>query len=264
MLVVVGIIAMLVALIFPALKDVKEASGETQCASNLHQVGVAMMSYIAVYENYLPQVKVQIDPGPPAVEAVIGALFGGKKGQLPAYDINVLGADRRPLNKFLAGASGFGPDDPVPVFQCPLDRGQPLSPFAPTDHMYDFIGTSYNLNDHALDSETCATLVPLQTANKPGGRMPRVDDASKTWMCGDVPIYNYQDDNQNGVDDDDRGQRWHYGECRVNLCFVDGHVGQGIEVKPGIHNTTREYTFLPSQNWVCNPWDPQNPVYATP
>ncbi len=38
----------------------------------------------------------------PGVEAIIGALFGGKRGELDFYGINDIGADRRPLNTYLS------------------------------------------------------------------------------------------------------------------------------------------------------------------
>ena len=73
--------------------------------------------------------------------------------------------------------------------------------------------------------------------------MPRIENPSKTWMLGDLPIYNFQ---KGG----DRGQRWHMGEPRCNLCFVDGHVGSGISNPQGIVNTTKHYTSLPSPTWL--------------
>ncbi len=82
--------------------------------------------------------------------------------------------------------------------------------------------------------------------------MPRVEDPTKTWMIGDLPIYNYQ---QLG----DRKQHWHFNKVPVNLCFVDGHVGQGSEVPKSSdgdgdgridQNTTKWYTFLPRPDWL--------------
>ncbi len=91
--------------------------------------------------------------------------------------------------------------------------------------------------------------------------MPRVDDPTKTWMIGDLPIYNYEADsftNPTG----DRLQRWHFKKVQVNLAFVDGHVGIGIKVPKStalsdgsgsgtiVQNTTKFYTFLPSRDWL--------------
>ena len=226
-------------------------------------------------------------------DEIIGALFGGKRGELEFYGINEIGADRRPLNAYLA-TSKFSadtassdpdigtPDDTrfldehVPAFLCPLDRGQPAQPPFYPDHvltMYDYIGTSYTLNDHALDGESCWTLIPDRTPPcdpiaadaadpddpRPGGRMPRVEQPTKTWVIADMPIYNYQVEPWAGGQPGDRLQRWHFKKVQVNLAFLDGHVGIGIRVPQSSddngdgqidQNTTRFYTFLPKPNWL--------------
>lgn len=260
LLVVSGIIAILLALIFPAMRGARTNAGITTCANNLKQLGAASIAYLALYNDNLPQ-AVGTNPFTGQVE-VIGTLFGGKRGTLEMFGVNTVGADRRPLNKFLSGSVivdtdvSDGNQEDVPAFQCPLDRGQPAQPpFLPqVDSMYDFVGSSYTLNDHTLDSEDHATLVPKRTGNRPGGRMPNVEDPSKTWLLADLPIYNYQ---QGG----DRGQRWHHadpGKCECNMCFVDGHVGNNFTIPPttfgpagcAVENTTKDYTFLPARNWL--------------
>jgi prepilin-type N-terminal cleavage/methylation domain-containing protein len=47
MLVVITIIALLIALLLPAMAGAREASRRAVCASNLHQIGVASLSYAA-------------------------------------------------------------------------------------------------------------------------------------------------------------------------------------------------------------------------
>jgi prepilin-type N-terminal cleavage/methylation domain-containing protein len=270
MLVVVAIIATIVALVFPALRGAKESAGMTTCANNLRQLGAACTAYLATYQGHLPQAAAQ-NPFTGQTE-IIGTLFGGKRGTLQMFGIDTIGADRRPLNAFLSGSTVLDPDpsdgysqEEMPMFECPLDRGQPAQPpFVPqVDSMYDFVGSSYTLNDHSLDSENCATLVPKRTGDnpstpalegRPGGRMPSVEDPSKTWMLGDLPIYNYQEGG-------DRQQRWHRSAkhtCSCSLCFVDGHVGFNVTVPPSTftpdgcirENTTNDYTFLPGRNWL--------------
>jgi prepilin-type processing-associated H-X9-DG protein len=111
--------------------------------------------------------------------------------------------------------------------------------------VYDLVGTSYNLNDHALETEAgvdaISTLIPRR-----GGRMPLVANPGRTWVLGDQPIYNHDDDG-------DRGQRWHFGDVRANLLFVDLHVGLSLDVPEGAVNDTPDYTFLPRPDWITRP-----------
>lgn len=278
-LVSIAIIAVLLGLLLPSLRYTREHVGETHCASNVRQLSAATLGYLAAWNNHLPQRSAEVFPG---FESIIGALFGGKRGTLAGYGINEIGADERPLNAYLSTSGYIGDHDgdeeigeDVPVFHCPLDRGTPGDPAAGVPHstsLYDLVGTSYNLNDHALDSQGCWTLIPARSPpcagetvkTRPGGPMPRVEDPSLTWMIGDQPIYNYELDpysNPSG----DRHQRWHHHKPRVNLAFVDGHVGIGIDVPgPGFadpatpddlppgepNNTTPWYSFLPRSDWL--------------
>lgn len=260
LLVVIAVIAILLGVLLPALGGARESARATSCGSNLHQLGIAMTMYLGAYNNRLPQVRIDTSTGQVvrgSEGSNIGALFGGKKGSLPGFPgfnfgISEVGAARRPLNRYI-NEDGFPPDDSsgsekieVGVFHCPADSGT-NDPFlaslgVDTSNTYDLIGTSYNLNDHALDDipgdEPYATLIP-----KVGGPMPNVRNPSKTWVVGDQPIYNYDDGG-------DRGQNWHFGDIRPGLLFVDMHVKIGVRVPKGIVHTTGDYTFLPSPDWL--------------
>jgi hypothetical protein len=205
---------------------------------------VATTAYLNDFDNRLPQ---QMGHVAPTQLAVIGALFGGKKGQLPFYDIDQIGAERRPLNRYVneqaVPADADGGNFELPPFHSPVDQGctntgVPVPGLDQTNSMYDFIGSSYTLNDHTLDGEQYATLVP-----NGGGKMPYIVNTSKTWMIGTHTIYNYQ---QGG----DRGFRW-FGKIKVeaSLLFVDMHVRVRVTVPApngtDLGNTTSDYTFLP-------------------
>jgi prepilin-type N-terminal cleavage/methylation domain-containing protein/prepilin-type processing-associated H-X9-DG protein len=54
LLVVIGIIAVLIGLLVPALNRAREQSKRTQCLSNLHQIGIAIHGYASDYKGRIP------------------------------------------------------------------------------------------------------------------------------------------------------------------------------------------------------------------
>ncbi len=244
LLVVIAIIALLIAILLPALGQARLAGRSTVCGSRLQQLGIATTAYLNDFDNALPQKK---GPLPMGGEAVIGALFGGKKGQLPFYGINSIGPELRPLNRYVIDKAVPKDSDTdnfdVPAFKSPVDlgctnTGVPIPGLDQTNSMYDFIGSSYTLNDHNLDGEDHATLVP-----NGGGKMPYINNTSKTWMIATHSIFNFQENN-------DRGMRWYVkSKVEASLLFVDMHVRIRAAVpQPNgtdLGNTTDDYTFLP-------------------
>src|SRR6476661_3950954 len=52
LLVVIGIIALLVGILMPALNKAREQANKTKCAANLHSMGIAMTMYTNQYNAY--------------------------------------------------------------------------------------------------------------------------------------------------------------------------------------------------------------------
>jgi prepilin-type N-terminal cleavage/methylation domain-containing protein len=240
LLVVIAVIAVLIGILLPSLGQARRTARATSCLARLQQIGVGTQSYLTDFRDALPQA---LGPLPGGGEAVIGALFAGKKGQLPFYGIDEIGAERRPLNKYVIDfpvpADSDGGNTDLPPFKSPVDKGArstgvPIPGLDSTDSMYELIGCSYTLNDHSLTGDQDATLVPPG-----GGRMPVVVNTSKTWLIGTHPIYNYQEDN-------DRGMEWFEREkVETNLLFVDLHARMRLRVPRGIVNKTDDYWFTP-------------------
>lgn len=253
LLVVIAIVALLIGILLPALSKARLSARNLTCGAKLKQIGVATSLYLDDHDNALPQVSVEVAPG---FESPVGALFGGKKGQLPFLGIDEYGAERRPLNSYL-----IDPPQPdsregvveVEAFESPLDAGAgntgvPIAQFAQTDSMYDLIGSSYTLNDHAPDENPAGddypTLVPQN-----GGPMPVILNTSRTLLIASHPIYNY-DDGQ------DREHRW-YGDVRspdafigASVLFADFHVDLRMPVPEDGAHTTPDYTFLPTPDFL--------------
>ena len=247
LLVVIAIIALLIGILLPALGTARKQGRITVCGSRLQQLGLGTQMYLGDHDEMLPQYVV---PGFDGEPAVVGALFGGKKGQLPFLEIDEVGAERRPLNPYVI-SQDVPPDDAetnveLEPFESPLDKGAesiPFPGFERTDSFYDLLGSSFTLNDHALDAnpygDDYPTLVP-----RGGGRMPPVQDTTKTWVLADHPIYNYDDGgNRESFWYDDR-------KVEATVGFLDGHVAMRVGVPEGEVQTTPDYTYLPQPDWL--------------
>ena len=275
LLVTVAVIALLIGLLVPALAQARDLARATAGASNLRQLAMALEVYRIDFPDQLPQARWDgaagslveglsspcVEASPGAFETArgepcgnnIGALFGGTVGSLsiPAafggsFGISDVGADERPLNRYVVDRPLIEPDQPLEVFLDPADAGMD-NPFIEslgndTSSTYTLLGSSYNLNDHALDANPAGdefpTLVPAE-----GGRMPRIANPSKTWTIGSHPIYNHDDGG-------DRGQRWLFGRTVATLAFADGHAETALPVAEGVVNETKDYTFLPVPDWT--------------
>ena len=247
LLVVIAIIALLIGILLPALGKARQQAKTTVAGSRLQQLGLGVQMYLNDFDNQLPQYRV---PGFDGNLTVVGALFGGKKGQLPFLEIDEVGAERRPLNPYVI-SQDVPPDDAdtnveLEPFESPIDKGARAINFPgyeSTDSFYDLLGASFTLNDHAPDDDPYGdkypTLVPAG-----GGRMPPVQDTTKTWVIAEHPIYNYDDagDRESFWYDDDQAE--------ASMVFLDGHVTMRIAIPEGQIATTDDYTFLPQPNWL--------------
>jgi len=120
LLVVIAIIAILAALLLPALASAKARAWQAQCISNQRQIGVALKVYALDNADVMPLLL----------------NWNGLSGQDGTYDVFVA-ATNRPLNPIMGGN--------YQVSKCPADKGDPFPahPTPPGKTCWDMFGTSY-------------------------------------------------------------------------------------------------------------------------
>jgi len=179
-LVVIGVIALLLAMLVPAVQKVRESASRTQCTNNLKQIGLALHNFHDS-NKYLP-------PGTLVHDSIVNALHSGFTYILPYLEQGLTHA----LYDF--GFAWYEPANfaavarEVPIFFCPSNRRrgsidlareieQWSSPMPPTVAATDYIlckganaGIYYD-----------PTLVPLQVRGLFGMSQPRTTKGGTAW-----------------------------------------------------------------------------------
>ena len=125
LLVVIGIIAVLLAILMPALNKARENARRVQCASNIKQLLNALMMYVAEHKQALPYAN-------PGTSTVPGWMYDPAKLSTPRRQEDV---EHGVLHRYLGGNLG--------AWHCPNDVEPYQIPGVPTSI---FPLSSYTMN----------------------------------------------------------------------------------------------------------------------
>jgi prepilin-type N-terminal cleavage/methylation domain-containing protein len=119
LLVVIAIIAILVALLLPALGRAKSRALRLQCYNNQRQISLGLMLYVEDWNDFYPAYG-------------DWAALGGKRGTVMLHG-SLIDPTNRPLNKYTSA---------LELYHCPADKGDALYP-SYSGSCWDLWGNSY-------------------------------------------------------------------------------------------------------------------------
>jgi prepilin-type processing-associated H-X9-DG protein len=198
-MVVIGIIAVLMGLLFPSLHRAREYASALTCSNNVRQLGIAMQMYANDYDGVYFWRGADIN-----IDGMDWYVYGGREtGNLDLGQANLFNRIvPRPLNKYLSGT--------IQTFRCPNDQDAPwthdpsYTPY-PAPNEFEWVGNSYNFNANGYPLRP----VPQGVGGLDGVKLGSVSASSQTIVFFEACLY--------------WGFDWHYAH-EANIGFADGHV----------------------------------------
>lgn len=194
LLVVIAIIAILVALLLPAVQQAREAARRTQCKNSLRQLGLALHNYHDTHSTFPPAGIVGPPVGGSRVEPMSGPMFSWIAMILPQMDQSPL------YNQFVFERSVLDqPNEPqarsIPTIRCPSETDSDTSYSHPnrTNGKVFAKGTyaAFVSPYHVEYQTTAPGVLSTNTSN----RMRDVTDGtSTTLMLTEIRAYNHEQD----------------------------------------------------------------------
>jgi prepilin-type N-terminal cleavage/methylation domain-containing protein/prepilin-type processing-associated H-X9-DG protein len=229
LLVVIAVIALLLAILIPALRKAQEMARRAVCQGNLRQIALAWNIYLDDNEGYFYQgVNANVD-------------YGGWKG--------VKGWSPRPLNSCLNLGPELETEHEAKVFCCPADRGG-VPGYALRQKVYLFLGTSYQTNIFLIGQDKCDPF-STETSELDGEiskrlkevNRNRVYNPSRLLLIGDYGWVNQWKPRPHPREEWKELAEWHGRADCHNMAFLDGHAAF-LNIHKGSY-VTDKYSVLP-------------------
>jgi prepilin-type N-terminal cleavage/methylation domain-containing protein len=245
MLVVLGIIAILIAILLPVLHKARELANQATCMSHLRQIGQATLLYVADNDGIFPGNGNGIssgvsdyNPNPPAVPYADWIYWIPAPAATTNNDVT-----QSPVAKYLNLKDGT-------VFTCPSDSGARVLPFN-TTHGFTY-AYSYSMNTFLGNGPDFRTFTHRNISRK----LAQVNRAAMViiFICEDERTVN--DGAWSPTTGDTLASR-HDGQkdltdqtARGNVIFVDGHgefITRALSATPSSYQPFYP-TILPRNN----------------
>jgi prepilin-type N-terminal cleavage/methylation domain-containing protein len=244
LLVVIAVIALLLAILLPALRKAKSTANRTVCQANLKQIALAWNMYL--------------DDNDGCFYYGINANrnYGGWKG--------VVDESPRPLNSYLSLAPILETENEAKVFYCPADRGG-VPGFAVREKAYRYLGTSYNTNTFLIGQDGCW---PFNDKTKPldeeidkrlrgGVNRSRVGNPARVLLIGDYGWINQWQPKPHQKQEWKELAEWHGRVDSHSMAFLDSHC-QFLTIQKGFY-VTDQYSVLPFEELYPLAYQVQGP-----
>ena len=238
LLVVIGVIALLVALIIPPLEIAKREAMRAQCMANLQQLGIALESGLSEYDYY----PIWDDDQNPVRYTWIDVLV--QRRLLSSYRLGYCSQDNRPDHLNAARAAAMH------VYYPGTQRSQ--------------TGIDYSYGLGVPLSAGGWNWIPGYSAERGPRRLEQRDrDTSRRVLSGDAYwsyIYNLSGNATrsaiwNDPDWYDNTVAWRHGTLSANLLLQDGHVSM-LSYQPELREPVKTSRFFV--------WHSGEPLYAGP
>lgn len=236
LLIVISIIAVLSAILFPVFARARENARRSSCISNLHQIGLAMIMYTQDYDGHLVPQYIKYLPASSKPASYTKYLSPHSDGSVNVYWPSI-------LNSYINNYQ---------IFDCPNSpRSTPNSFYGSYD-----INTNISKLSLAAFDKPSITYAIMDWSSTLGYASSQRMTTTGSWryLPGVGDISGWDCDGESGATGNDCMHGRHFDG--INMTFADGHVKwlkSSVVYKQGLYWTSNSVPSHPTA------WYPPNP-----